>query len=103
VQRGDIVSEAKLTGRVLPLASETVKFQMQGHVSDVFVQLNDMVDEGQLLAELIEYDEMEAKFEQTRRVIRRAEIALEIARLELEKMTAEGRSAYERKIQELKI
>jgi RND family efflux transporter MFP subunit len=103
VQRGDIVSEAKLSGRASPFASETVKFQMPGHVSDVFVQVNDLVQEGQLLAELVEYSEMEAKVDSTRRVIRRAEIALEIARLELEKMNSEGRPAYERKIQELKV
>ena len=35
VQRGDIIVEAKLSGRVVPLASETVYFQITGQVGGV--------------------------------------------------------------------
>ena len=52
VQRGDIAIDAKLTGRVSPLALQTVYFQIGGQVSEVLANVNDVVTEGQLLGEL---------------------------------------------------
>lgn len=103
VQRGDITVEAKLNGRVVPLASHTVFFQIAGQVKEVYANVNDVVKEGQLLGELAEAQELRAKSEETRRVIRRAEIDLEIAQLTLEQYRSQGRSANEIKIQELQV
>src|SRR5512138_3907029 len=52
VQRGDISVEAKLNGRVTPLALHTVSFQIIGQVKEVYANVNDVVKEGQLLGEL---------------------------------------------------
>ena len=103
VQRGDIVVEAKLNGRVVPRALETVYFQISGQVREVYANVNDVVKEGQLLAELAEAQELRAKVDETRRIIRRAEIDLEIAQLTLEQFKSQGRSANEIKIQELQV
>jgi len=57
VQRGDITVEAKLNGRVVPLASHTVYFEIVGQVREVYANVNDVVKEGQLLGELAEAQE----------------------------------------------
>ncbi|HUF00510.1 MAG TPA: hypothetical protein VMN99_14725 [Anaerolineales bacterium] len=103
VQRGDITVETKLSGRVVPLASHTVYFQIVGQVREVYANVNDEVTEGQLLGELAEAQELRAQAEETQRVIRRAQIDLEIAQLTLEQFQSQGRSASEIKIQELQV
>lgn len=103
VQRGDIIVEAKLSGRVVPLALETVYFQVPGQVREVYANVNDEVTEGQVLGELAEAQELRVQAEETRRTIRRAQIDLEIAQLTLEQFRSQGRSANEIKIQELQV
>lgn len=103
VQRGDITVEAKLNGRVSPLALHTVYFEIDGQVSDVFANVNDVVTEGQLLGELAEARDLRAKADETRRTIRRAQINLEIAQLTLDQYKAQGRPEYEIRIQELQV
>lgn len=103
VQRGDITMEAKLSGRVSPLALHTVYFQMNGQVREVYANVNDVVTEGQLLGELTAAQELRAKADETQRVIRRAQIDLEIAQLTLEQYKSQGRSENEIKIQELQV
>ena len=103
VQRGDIVIEAELFGRVSPLALENAYFEMNGHVGEVYVQVNDPVEKGQLLAELTELQDLQAQATATRLKIRRAEIGLESASLLLEKYKAEGRSSYDVQLQQLQV
>ena len=103
VQRGDIAIDAKLTGRVSPLALHTVYFQINGQVSEVLANVNDVVTEGQLLGELAEAREIKANAEETQRAIRRIQIDLEIAKLTLEQYKSQGKSANEIKIQELQV
>jgi RND family efflux transporter MFP subunit len=103
VQRGDLTVEAKLSGRVSPLALHTVYFQMNGQVREVYANVNDEVTEGQLLGELAEAQELRAQADETQRVIRRAQIDLEIAQLTLDQYRSQGRSENEIKIQELQV
>lgn len=103
VRRGDIVVDVELFGRVAPLALHTVYFQMSGHVSEVYVQLNSVVEEGQLLAELVELRDLQLRAASTNYEIRRAEIDLETAQLLLTKYRAEGRARYDIRIQELQV
>lgn len=103
VQRGDLTVEARLSGRVSPLALHTVYFQMNGQVREVYANINDEVTEGQLLGELAEAQELRAQADETQRVIRRAQIDLEIAQLTLDQYRSQGRSENEIKIQELQV
>jgi len=103
VQRGDIVIDAKLSGRVSPLALFTVYFEMNGQVGESFVNVNDVVTEGQLLGELVEAREIKAKAQEMQNVIRRVQIDLEIAQLTLEQYKTQGRSQAEIQIQELQV
>jgi len=102
-QRGGITVEAKLSGHVSPLALSTVYFQINGQVREVFANVNDVVKEGQLLAELDKAQELRAQADETQRTIRRAQIDLEIAKLTLEQYKSQGRPETEVKIQELKV
>jgi membrane fusion protein, macrolide-specific efflux system len=103
VQRGDITVEAKFGGRVTPLALHTVYFEIGGQVREVYANVNDVVTKGQLLGELAEAVTLRAKADGTRRIIRRAQIDLEIAKLTLEQYKAQGKSPSEVKIQELNV
>jgi HlyD family secretion protein len=103
VQRGDITVEAKLGGRVTPLASNTVYFQIPGQVQQVYVNVNDVVKKGQLLGELAEAQQLRAKADETQRTIRRAQIKLDIAKLTLDEYKSQNRSTYEIQIQELEV
>ena len=103
VQRGDFAIDAKLNGRVSPLALHTVYFQIDGQVSEVLANVNDVVTEGQLLGELAEAREIKANAEETQRALRRIQIDLEIAKLTLEQYKAQGKSPNEIKIQELQV
>ncbi len=102
-QRGDIAVEAKFNGRVTPLALSTVYFQINGQVSEVYANVNDVVKKGQLLGELAEAKELKAKADETQRTIRRAQIKLEVAQLTLEEYKAQNRPSYEIKIQGLQV
>ncbi len=103
VQRGDLTVEARLSGRVSPLALHTVYFQMNGQVREVYANVNDEVTEGQLLGELAEAQELRAQADETQRIIRRAQIDLEIAQLTLDQFRSQGRAENEIKIQELQV
>jgi len=103
VQRGDITLDAVFGGRVTPLASHTVYFQIGGQVSEVYVNVNDVVTEGQLLGELAEAWDLRAKADETQRTIRRAQIDLEIAQLTLEQYKSQGKPEADVKIQELQV
>jgi RND family efflux transporter MFP subunit len=103
VSRGDIVINTELFGQVTPRALNTVYFGMDGHVGDVFVQVNDTVKKGELLADLEELTAVQATATTTRDSIRRAQINLEIARLTLDKYKSGGYSGDDVKIQELNV
>jgi macrolide-specific efflux system membrane fusion protein len=103
VKRGDINVDAKFYGRVEPLALYTSYFQMVGKVREVYANVNDTVKKDQLLGELAEAQELRAKANETKRTIRRAQIALEIAQLTLEQYKSQGRTPTEIKIQQLQV
>ncbi len=102
-QRGDITVEAKLNGHVSPLALYTVYFQMNGQVSEVYANVNDVVEKDQLLGELVEARDLRANSEAIQHTLRRAQIKLEIATLTLEELKTRGGSPYNIKLQELEV
>ncbi len=103
VGKGDIVIDLELFGQVASKALSTAYFQMNGHVGEVYVQVNDIVKKGQLLADLTELKDIQATAITTRDAILRAQINVEIAQLTLAKFKAEGRPDYEIQIQEKQI
>jgi multidrug efflux pump subunit AcrA (membrane-fusion protein) len=69
----------------------------------VYVQPNELVTKGQLLADLVELQDLQKQAEEIRRAVRKAEIQLEIEQQLLAKYTAEGLPAYDIRIQQLKV
>jgi len=95
VQRGDIVVDVTVGGRVVPVESKPASFATDGTVGTVYVQVGDYVDKGQLLADLAALKDLEAQwakvsaqaaYEQTlsNDTIQRAQIKLQIAQLTLD-------------------
>jgi RND family efflux transporter MFP subunit len=103
VQRGDILINARLMGEVEPVAVASVTFEMEGHVDHVYVQPNEMVTEGQLLADLVELVDLEKQAKEIRRAVEKAEIRLAIEQELLKKYKAEGYSAFDIKLQEYQV
>ncbi len=52
VERGQVIDEVRFSGRVSPVVEQRLFFQVAGRVKGVYVQRDDMVEAGQLLAEL---------------------------------------------------
>jgi len=103
VQRGDIVINAKLSGQIEPVAVKSVSFPMDGHVDHVYVQPNEAVTKGELLADLTELKDLEAKAQEIRRAVERSQIDLDIAQTLLDKYKSGGFSTYDIKLQELNV
>lgn len=103
VQRGDIIVNLAISGDIEPRALDTVSFQMDGHVGKVYVQLNESVTKGELLADLQELTDLQAQAGEAGRAVQRAQINLEIAQDLLAKYKAEGSSSYDIQIQELQV
>jgi RND family efflux transporter MFP subunit len=103
VQRGEIVIRTELGGRIVPLNSKPASFAMDGDVGNVYVQVGDHVEPGQLLADLDVLKDLEdqwakasiaAKYEETisNNTIQRAQIKLQITQLNLDDLKAKGAS-----------
>ncbi len=110
VQRGVVEQTLSFSGRVGPSVEHELFFRQDGRVSRVYVQNGDTVAFGQLLAELdnadlyqqIEQAQLEldaaqsalaAAREATAYTLKRAEIALEIQRLNLTKLESQSNRA----------
>lgn len=112
VQRGEITDEITFSGRISPVIEEELFFRASGRVRAVFVKRNDMVAEGDVLAELeidglerelnsamlqleranVLYAEAEREFDYQREI---AEINLEKAQLRLDSLQATASPARE--------
>lgn len=88
VQRGEIVKELEFSGRITPVVEEDLFFRRDGRVRSVYAKRNDMVTEGQILAEL-EIDGLERE--------------LEAAQLELERATVRLQQAEEEHAYDVKV
>jgi len=110
VKRGLIVDSLSFTGRVAPVIEEELFFRESGRVKTVYVERNDMVTAGTLLAELenddlvralaqeeisLETTELNMAKSQASQeyAINKANIQLELKKLQLAKMEAEDRDA----------
>lgn len=79
VQRGDILAQVQFSARVMPAVQEELFFRTSGRVRKVYVRAGETVTQGQVLADLLQLDDMEAQARAQEMVLRRAEINLEMA------------------------
>ncbi len=79
VRRGEVIEDLSFTARVSPVVEEELYFRSAGRVDRVLVKRGDLVEEGQLLAEL--------QNEDLRRQLAQAQIELDTAELNLRRST----------------
>lgn len=79
VQRGDITAQVQFSARIIPAVEEELFFRADGRVRNVYVRGGEAVKKGQVLADLVSLDKMEAEALQQEYTLRRAEINLEMA------------------------
>ena len=114
VQRGDIVVQLNLGGRVVPAESTPATFAVDGTVGAVYVQEGEYVEKGQLLADLEALKDLEnqwakasadANYEETvsTDAIKRAEIKLQIAQLNLQDLKNRRMPKPQTQIAELQV
>ena len=114
VQRGEVVQEVDFSGRVGPLATQPVIGNAEGKIGSVFVAAGERVTEGQVIAVLDDFDELQeqldtlraeakAKAEEVEAVMRRAEIKLQLAELRLKVAQDQGLSDDQVQIAELEL
>lgn len=72
VQQGEVVNIIQFTGRVAPVVEKELFFRTSGRVRNVYVERNDLVTEGQILADL-EIDDLERELTSTQLDLERAE------------------------------
>lgn len=83
VQKGEVVKELTFSGRISPVVEEELFFRNNGRVRAVFVKRNQMVAEGDLLAEL-EIDTLERDLASAKLELEQAQIVLDAAKRNLE-------------------
>lgn len=83
VERGEIIDEITFSGRISPVVEEELFFRDSGRVRTVFAKRNDMVEAGQVLAEL-EIDSLERQLETAMLQLERADVLLEAAQRDWE-------------------
>jgi len=62
VQRGEIIIKTQLGGRMVPVNSKPANFAMDGNVGNLYVQVGDHVEQGQLLADLEALKDLETQW-----------------------------------------
>jgi macrolide-specific efflux system membrane fusion protein len=88
VQKGEVISLIQFTGRISPVKVDSLFFRTDGRVRNVYVKQGDSVKKGQILADLEVLDGLQRKQALNTFNLRRAEIRLELARLQLEQAQA---------------
>jgi HlyD family secretion protein len=91
VEKGDIVRSVVATGRVEPITKVEIKSKANGIIKELKVQIGDIVQPGQVLAEL-DKENLAARLREARASLKSAEANLEAAQAEhaKNKVAAEG-------------
>ena len=83
VKVGEIMRERTFSGRVAPVVEEALFFRVSGRVRSVYVRRNDFVTAGQVIADL-EIDDLERELTSTQLNLERAQARLNAAERNLE-------------------
>jgi HlyD family secretion protein len=89
VERGDLARSVVATGRIEPISKVEIKSKANGIIKELRVQISDMVNEGQVLAEL-DKDNLEAQLRGARAALAGAQANLKAAEAEVAKNQVEA-------------
>lgn len=84
VKLGEITNELQFNGRIAPVTEEELFFRTSGRIRNVYVEKEDKVAEGQILADLEFLDNLERQYGSDTLSLRRAEIYAENAQYYLD-------------------
>jgi RND family efflux transporter MFP subunit len=90
VKVGDITELVQSSGRIAPVTQFSLFFRTDGRVRNVNVKEGDVVKKGQVLADLEVLNGLERRQASSQLSIRRAQIQLEMAKLELQMTEADA-------------
>jgi multidrug efflux pump subunit AcrA (membrane-fusion protein) len=93
VQRGEVIAQIEFSGRIAPVAESPLAFPLDGQVSNVYVQRNDLIDAGALIADL--------DTQELARQLALAQSALEVAQSRL--AAVENQLATDRRRAEINV
>ena len=79
VKRGDLSAQVQFSARVVPAVQEELFFRASGRVRKVYVRNGQEVKQGEVLADLLQLNDMESQKRQQDMDLRKAEIAVEMA------------------------
>lgn len=94
VQRGEVVNQLEFTGRISPVGERRLYFKSGGYVKQVLVNRGDIVQEGDLLAEL-EIDDLLRQRSQAEVTLSSAQLRLNAAEKALERQVVQAEWALE--------
>jgi len=89
VERGDLARSVVATGKIEPISKVEIKSKANGIIKELRVQISDMVNEGQVLAEL-DKDNLEAQLREARAALAGAQANLKAAGAEVAKNQVEA-------------
>jgi HlyD family secretion protein len=89
VERGDLARSVVATGRIEPVSKVEIKSKANGIIKELRVQIGDMVNEGQVLAEL-DKDNLEAQLREARAALAGAQANVKAGEAELAKNQVEA-------------
>ena len=81
VTKGNIISQLKFSGRVIPVTEQQAFFRVDGRVRKLYVKSGDTVKQGEVLADLLSLDDLQKSQAQQDIDQQRAEINLKMAQL----------------------
>ena len=89
VERGDLARSVVATGKIEPISKVEIKSKANGIIKELKVEIGDLVNVGQVLAEL-DKDNLEARLREARAALTGAEASLKAAEAELAKNQVEA-------------
>ncbi|HET9529212.1 MAG TPA: biotin/lipoyl-binding protein, partial [Blastocatellia bacterium] len=89
VERGDIARSVVATGRIEPISKVEIKSKANGIIKELKVEVGDLVEQGQVLAEL-DKENLSARLREARAALMSAESNLRAAQAEYEKNKVEA-------------
>lgn len=84
VKRGAVTEEMQFTARIAPVVQEELFFRANGRVRNIYVEEDDEIEAGQIIADLEFLDDLERQLASDQLRLRRSDINVENAQLALD-------------------
>lgn len=107
VKRGEVLVQSQFIARIVPVDLKALYFQSGGRVANVYFNRGDQVKKGQVMADLVGVDDIQARKANKDLDLHQAQIELAIAQLQLDQVKlhaySEEQMTYDVKYKELQV